>query len=173
MAHRTVRGFLVIVLTIAAGCVAEQGIEKGKFAPALGAARELQASLTKGAACDIPDALLRKLVAETEALKAKAASREEKKVVQALSGLVATYNDGALLCGARNRVSEFKFVPKGRIHVFQDMDPLVLKYDLAVENHVYKPTGAAWKSVSEDSVKVIWESAETLLRNIENMVNYS
>ena len=171
--RRTFLFFLLVVGLFDTGCVAEQGIDKRKFAPALRTARELQTSLTKSPPCDIPEAMLRSLVAETEALKTMTASPAEKKVVLALSGLITTYQDGALLCGARGRMSDFTFVPKGRIHVFQDLEPVIRKYDLPIERHVYAPTGAAWKSISVDSIGVIWENAESRLRDIENMVNYS
>ncbi|MHB8881863.1 MAG: hypothetical protein ACYC69_10205 [Thermodesulfovibrionales bacterium] len=120
----------------------------------------------------MPDALLQKLSSETEALKVQTTSPPERNVVRALSSLVGTYNDGVLLCKAGTRLSQFPFIPKGRIYVFQELDPLVQKYDLSTESHVYEPTGAPWRSIPRDSILVIWESAGFQLKNIENTVNY-
>ncbi len=107
------------------------------------------------------------------ALKNKTASKAEQDVAEAYSRLLTTYKDGLLLCQSQTRLNNFQFVPKGRIYVFQDLDPLVEKYDLSTESHVYKPTGVRWRSIPVDSIKVIWKSAENQLRNIENMVNYN
>jgi hypothetical protein len=57
--------------------------------------------------------------------------------------------------------------------VFQELDPLVLKYELSTESHVYQPTGLHWRSISEDSIKVIWKSAEFQIKILQNMFNYS
>lgn len=171
--RRTVVAFLMVMMAVGFGCVSEPGIDKGKFSESLRIARNLQTSLTRGDHCDVPAELLQKLASETEALKDKTASPAEKKVVKAISGLVSTYNDGVLLCKSRTRLTHFPFVPKGRIYVFQELDPLVQKYDLSTESHVYGPTGASWRSISWDSIEVIWESAGSRLKDIENAVNYS
>jgi len=86
---------------------------------------------------------------------------------------LTTYNDGLLLCKYRTHLSQFPFVPRGRIYVFQELDPLVLKYDLPTESHVYRPTGLHWRSIAGDSIKVIWERAESQIKNIEVMVKYN
>jgi hypothetical protein len=57
--------------------------------------------------------------------------------------------------------------------VTQELDPLVEKYDLPVESHVYKPTGKDWKSIPGDSIRVVWERAEFEIKNIENRLNYN
>lgn len=170
---KTVIVLLPAMVLLCLGCVSEPGIDKGKFTESLRIARELHTSLAKGSPCDVPAELLQKLAAETEALKSKAASPAEKNVVRALSGLVNTYNDGVLVCNQRAHLSQFSFVPRGRIYVVQELDPLVLKYDLPTESHVYRPTGVSWRSISWDAVKAIWESAGAQLRSIENAVNYS
>lgn len=155
------------------GCVWEPGIDKGKFTELNRTARELQTSLTSGEPCEVPDALLQRLASGTAALKDKTASKGERDLIRAYSNLLTTYQDGLLLCKYRTHLSQFQFVPKGRIYVFQELDPLVQKYDLPTASHVYKPTGLKWKSIAADSIRVIWESAGSQLKNIENMVNYS
>ena len=155
------------------GCVSEPGMDKAKFSDLNRIARELQTSLASGKPCDVPDTLLERLASGTTALQDKTASQAERDVIKAYSNLVATYKDGLLLCKYRTNLSQFKFVPKGRIYVFQELDPLVQKYDLTTESHVYGPTGLHWRSIDERSIKVIWDSAEFQLKIIENMVNYN
>jgi len=70
-------------------------------------------------------------------------------------------------------LSNFDFFPKGRIYVSQELDPLVERYDLAVEKHLYKHTGQYMRTVDGDSIRVIWESARTQIKNMENMMNYN
>lgn len=168
-----VSALLSTLILLGFGCVSESRIDKEKFSESLRIARDLHTSLTRGNPCDVPEAMLQKLAAETEALKNKSASPAEKNIIKALSGLVSAYNDGVLLCKSSARLSQFPFVPKGRIYVFQELDPLVQKYNLPTESHVYEPTGVSWRSISGDSIKVIWESAGAQLRDIENAVRYS
>ncbi len=103
----------------------------------------------------------------------KTATKEESDLIMAYSRLLTTYRDGLLLCQYRTHLSQFQFVPRGRIYVVQELDPLVEKYGLPTESHLYRPTGAYWRSIAGDSIKVIWESAEFQIKNIENMVKYN
>ena len=136
------------------------------------ASQDLKAALGSGNPCDIPETVLQKLAAGTAALKDNIASKAEADLLAAYVNLVTISRDGLLICRSRTHLSGFEFVPKGRIYVTQDLDPLVEKYDLPIESHVYKPTGAHWKSISPDSIRVIWEKAEIQIKNIEVMLKY-
>jgi hypothetical protein len=153
-------------------CAWESGLDKGKFAELDLAVQDLKAALGSGGPCGIPDAVLQRLASGTAALKDKTASKAERDLLAACANLVTICRDGQLICRSRTHLAGFEFVPKGRIYVTQDLDPLVEKYGLATESHVYKPTGAHWKSISADSIGVVWEKAATLIRNIEVMVKY-
>jgi hypothetical protein len=165
--------FLSVIILFSSACISDPGIDKAKFSELNRIARELQASIPAGKPCDVPDTLLQKLASLTAALKDRTTSTEELDLISAYSNLLTTYNDGQLLCTYRTHLSQFNFVPKGRIYVFQELDPLVQKYDLTTKSHVYQPTGLHWRSISEDSIKVIWESAAFQTKNIENRVNYN
>ncbi len=155
------------------GCVPESGIDKGKFSELNRIAQDLKATITSGKPCDVPDTLLQRLSSGTAALKDKTASMAERDLIEAYSHLLTTYKDGLLLCQYQTPSSQFQFVPKGRIYVFQELDPLVQKYGLPSESHLYRPTGVYWRSIAGDSIKVIWERAESQIKNIENIMNYS
>jgi len=161
------------IILIGSGCVPESGIDKKKFSELDRTARDLRTSITSDKPCEVPDTLLQRLASGTAALKGKAASKAETDVIEAYSRLLTTYKDGLLLCKYRNQLYQLQFVPRGRIYVFQELDPLVDKYDLPTEGHVYKPTGVHWRSIAWDSINVIWESAAIQTMNIENMVNYN
>lgn len=154
------------------GCQPEPGIDKEKFSEINRTVRELKTSITSSNPCDGPDTLLQRLVSGTAALKEEATTRAESDLVDAYARLLTTCQEGLLFCQYRNQLSQFQFVPKGRIYVFQELDPLVQKYGFATKSHLYKPTGVYWKSIEGDSIKVIWESAEFQIKIIENMMNY-
>ncbi len=164
---------LSAILLFASGCVTEPGLDKEKFAELNRTAQELKTALRAGKRCELPDTLLQRLESGTAALKDKTASKAERDLLSAYFHLLAITKDGLLLCQSRTHLSDFEFVPKGRIYVTQELDPLVEKYDLPTERHLYSPTGKYWKSISGDSITVIWESAEAEIKNIENMVNYN
>jgi hypothetical protein len=168
-----IRMFTTMLLLFAAGCAAEPGLDKGKFAELSRAGQDLRAALGSGQICEIPDAVLQRLASGTAALKDKTASKAEADLLAAYANLVAISRDGLLLCRSRSHLSGFEFVPKGRIYVTQELDPLVEKYGLPTESHVYKPTGAHWKSISADSITVIRERAEVQIKKIEVLLKYS
>jgi hypothetical protein len=161
------------VMLFAAGCVAEPGLDKGKFAELGRAAQDLKTAIRSGKSCEVPDSVLERLASGTAALEGKTASTTERDLLAAYAHLLTTTRDGLLLCRSRTHLTGFQFVPKGRIYVFQELDPLVEKYDLPTERHLYGPTGKYWKSISADSIAVIWEHAGFEIKNIENMVNYN
>jgi len=165
--------FLLTIMLFGSGCVSEPGIDKGKFSELNRTARDLTSSFISGKPCDVSETLLQRLSSGSAALKVKLASKGESDLIKAYSNLLTIYQDGLLLCKYQNHFSQFQFVPKGRIYVTQELDPLVQKYDLSTESHLYGPTGLYWRSIAGDSIKVIWESAELQTRNIENMVNYN
>jgi len=155
------------------GCVSEPGIDKEKFSALNRTARDLKPFIVSDKPCDVPNTLLQKLSSGTAALKDKTLSKGERDVLAAYSHLLTTYQDGLLLCQYQAQMNQFQFVPAGRIYVFQELDPLVDKYGLSTESHVYTPTGVHWKSIAGDSIKAIWESAGAQTKNIENMMNYN
>jgi hypothetical protein len=164
---------LAAIMLFAVGCVEEPGLDKAKFAELDRAAQELKTAIRSGLTCEFPDALLHRLASGTGALQDKMSSKAERDLLSAYSHLLAVYQDGLLLCRFRTNLSEFKFVPKGRIYVTQELDPIVEKYDLATEKHQYGPTGQYWRSISGDSITVIWQRAEVVIKNIENMEKYN
>lgn len=169
----TIITLLGAILFFAAGCTAEPGLDKGKFAELNRAMLDLKAAIKSGKACELPDTLLQRFVSGTAALQDKTASTAERDLLAAYAHLLTTYQDGLLLCRSQTILTGFEFVPKGRMYVTQELDPLVEKYDLPVERHVYKPTGKYWKSIPGDSVRVVWEQAAFEIKNIENRENYN
>jgi hypothetical protein len=162
-----------MLLLFAAGCAAEPGLDKGKFLELSRAGQDLQVVLGSVKICEVPDTVLQRLASGTAALKDKTASKSEADLLAAYANLIAIIEDGMLLCRSRSHLSGFEFVPKGRIYVTQELDPLVEKYGLPTESHVYKPTGAHWKSISADSITVIRERAEVQIKKIDVLLKYS
>ncbi len=165
--------FVSAITLFAAGCAAEPGLDKAKFAELNQAAQDLKTALGSGRRCGFPDEALQRLAAGTAALKDKTASKTERDLLAAYARLLAVCRDGVLLCQSRTHLTDFPFVPKGRIYVTQELDPLVEKYDLPTERHLYRPTGKYWRSIPEDAIAVVGESAEAEIRNIETMIKYN
>jgi hypothetical protein len=161
------------VLLLTAACMNEQTLDKGKFADLNRARQDLETAIRAGKACDAAESVLQRLSLGTTALQGRIASKAERDLLSAYSHLTAVSRDGLLLCRSRSLLSGFPFVPQGRIYVSQELDPVVERYDLPTEKHLYAPTGKYWKSVSADSLSVVWESAEAEIRHIETMMKYS
>lgn len=170
------RHIIVILVSIIAlacqGCESEPGIDKAKLSELNRTVQELKTFITSGKPCEAPDTLLQQLASGTAALQDKKASQEKRDLITGYARLLATYKDGLLLCRRQTQSAQLPIVSKGSIYVFQDVDPLVEKYGFPTESHLYKPTGVYWKSISGDSINVIWKNAEFQIKYIENIVNY-
>lgn len=156
-----------------AACVEEPNLDKGKFADLDRGAQDLKAALNSGRYCEVPDSVPERLAAGAAALKDRMTSKAEADLLAAYTDLAAITRDGQLICRSRTHLASFEFVPKGRIYVTQDLDPIVERYGLATESHVYKPTGAHWKSISADSIPVIWQKAAARIKSIEVILKYN
>jgi hypothetical protein len=161
------------IMLFASGCVSEPGLDKGKFSGLNKTAQELKTVITSTRPCDMLDGLVQKLASQISVMKEKAISKPERDLIAAYTELLATYKDGLLLCQTRTLLAEFPFLPKGRIYVPQELDPVVEKYGLSTERHLYKPTGQYWRSVSSDSIQVIWENAEARTKVIDTALKYN
>jgi hypothetical protein len=161
--------FLIIFLL---SCSSETRIDKGKFTKVSGAAHAVKTSIAGGASYQQLARQIQNLSEEITTLKGKVTAKQEKELLNTYSDLLAMYQDGLLLWKYKLEFAPFDFVPKGRIYVGQDVEPIVFKYRFPVESHLYQPTRQQWKSLSEDSIQIIWSNADAQLKIIENMTNY-
>jgi hypothetical protein len=163
---------LAVILLLIGACLSGPGIDKGKFKKSFRAAHEVKASLAEGASYQQVADRIKNLSLEIRALKDKVTTDEERELLDTYSDLLATYKDGLVLWKYKLDFSFFDSVLKGRIYVGQDVEPIVLKYRLSTESHLYKPTGQYWKSIPGDSIRIIWSNADSQLKLIEGMSNY-
>jgi hypothetical protein len=66
--------------------------------------------------------------------------------------------------------SSHNFLPEGRIYVGQDIEPVVVKYRLQTETHIFEPTHQTWKSIAEDSIRIIWDNADAQVKRIQTLL---
>ncbi len=162
----------MIFFFLGVACSSEPAIDKNKFKQLSASAHALRTARTAGASYRQLTEEAQKLSAEIASSKNKVATKEEKELLEAYSDLSGMYHDGLLLWKYQLEFAPFDFVPKGRIYVGQDVEPIVSKYHFTTESHLYQPTGQKWKSLSEDSIKIVWNNADAQLKIIENMTNY-
>ena len=163
---------LLVLFFLAASCSSKPGIDKVKFTQLNRAALAVKTSLASGASYRQLTELVQGLSVEIASVKTRVATKEENELLEAYSDLLAMYRDGLLLWKYKLEFAPFDFVPKGRIYVGQDVEPIVFKYHLPTESHLYQPTRQRWKSLPEDSIQIIWSNADSQLKIIENMKNY-
>ncbi len=167
-----VQVLLVLAVFSVAACTTEPAADRGKFRKLASDAEALKSSLAAGASYQQFADSLEKFSAGIGALRGSRLSKEETDILEAFSDLLAIYHDGLVLWRYKLEFVPFGFVPKGRIYVGQDVDPIVYKYRFATESHQYLPTGQYWKSIPEDSIRIIWSNADSQLKIIENMMKY-
>src|SRR5574340_146749 len=151
---------LFMVLFIALACSSEPGINTAKFKKIDQAAHERRTSLAEKTSYRHFGELLQSLSEEIAALNKTGLSKKEVELLHAYSVLAEVYQDGYVLWKYKIEFAPFGIVPKGRIYVSQDVEPIAFKYNLAKESHLYEPTHQYWKSISEDSIQIIWNNAD-------------
>jgi len=151
---------LLMIVFIIGACSSEPEMDKTKFRKLDELAQELQTSHAAGASFQYFGELLQNLSAEIAAVKNKELSKKEMELLQAYSVLAGVYQDGYVLWKYKIEFAPFGIVPEGLIYVSQDVEPIAFKYNLPTESHLYKPTQQYWKSISEDSIQIIWNNAD-------------
>jgi hypothetical protein len=166
--ERYICATLFVLLLFFQSC--SEHFDRGKFAAVDTAARAVKASIAKGD-YRLFSNRLQKLAYEIEALKGKATSRREEELLDAYMFLHSIYHDGFLLWKYRTEFTRYGFVPQGLIYVGQDIEPIVERYKLQTESHIYGPTGQQWKSIPADSIRFVWASADSQLEKIDFLLN--
>jgi hypothetical protein len=162
----------LLLIVVAAACSSGPETDKKKFTGLADDAVALKASLAAGATYQQFTKSLQKFSSDIALLRSRTATREEKDLLDAYADLLAIYQDGVVLWRYKLEFAPFGFVPKDRIYVGQDVDPIVFKYRFVTESHLYQPTQQYWKSIPDDSIRIIWSNADSQIKIIENMTRY-
>ncbi len=151
-------------------CACSANIDKNKFQNANDAAKTLERSVAAGIAYQDLGKLLQRLSDEVTILDNTVDSRQERELAAEYSVLLGMYEDGLLLMRYQGEFSGHNFVPPGRIYVGQDVEPIVTKYRIETESHVFGPTHQTWKSISADSIRIIWYNAGQQLKKVDALL---
>jgi hypothetical protein len=164
--------FLLICCVMSVACSSSpSGIDKRKFDRIGSAAQQVKRATMSGDYQAFSSAL-QGLLAEITALKDKVRTDEEKDLLNNFSNLYSIYYDGFILWKYKIEFTRYGFVPSNLIYVGQDIEPIVTKYRIPTEVHVYAPTQQSWKSIPVESLQLIWTNADSQLQIISNILNY-
>ncbi len=152
-------------------CACAPDIDKKKFDNLNRDAEGLQSSLSSGVTYQRFGELLRGFSADIKALGDTLKSNREKELLKAYSDLLTMYQDGYLLWRFSKEFSRHNLVPEGRIYVGQDVEPVVTKYRLSTETHIFGPTRQSWKSISADSIQIVWYNAGEQRKRIDFLLS--
>jgi hypothetical protein len=168
--------FLLIIISVAVtACSFEHldpSIDKNKFAKLNAAALSVKTAINSGEPYKQVSDKTDILSGEIEALRPAIKTKRENRLLSAYSDLLAMYKDGLVLWKYREYYPHLQAERNGRIYVSQDVEPVVEKYRFPVERHEYKPTGQIWKTISADSINIVWKNADDQLAVIRNITNY-
>jgi len=170
--HILIVGIWLLLVCVACSQIDEKRFDRNRFDKVNSTVKALQHSISSGEDYPQLGALIQQLSSEIEALNVSVTSRKERDLVQEYSELLKMYQDGFLLWKYRAEFSSHNFLPKGRIYVGQDVEPIVVKYRLRTETHVFEPTQQIWKSIAEDSIRIIWNNADAQVKIINTILNY-
>jgi len=173
MKRFTIISFLFALSMICAACShSTPALDTTKFNDVTGAAQNVRSTLESGAGYQAFDRALQKLSAEITALKSKTRTDKERDLLKDYSDLYSTYHDGYTLWKYKIEFTRYGFVPRELIYVGQDIEPIIEKYKIPVQLHLYEPTRQSWKSIPESSLQMIWTNADSQLQIINNILTY-
>ncbi len=173
MKRYAIGSFLLALSVMCAACSSSQPeLDKRRFNGVISAAQAVRMTLVSGAGYPAFDTALQKLSAEITALKIRALTDQEKELMKAYSDLYSIYQDGHILWKYKIEFTRYGFVPKELIYVGQDIEPIIDKYRIPVESHVYAPTQQSWKSIPDASLQMIWTNADSQTQIINNILSY-
>lgn len=152
-------------------CACSPEIDKKKFDNLDRVADAIQSSISSGVTYERFGELLQGFSAEIKTLSDAAHSKREGELLKEYSELLKMYQDGYLLWKFSSEFSRHNLVPEGRIYVGQDVEPIVTKYRLSTEAHIFGPTQQSWKSISADSIQIIWDNAGRQRKRIRTLLN--
>ena len=171
MKSYAVVSFLLALSVVCAACSSPPELDKRKFNGVTGAAQAVRKTLVSGAGYKAFGSVLQEMSSEIATLKGRVLTDEEKELVKDYSDLYSIYQDGHILWKYKIEFIRYGFVPKELIYVGQDIEPIIDKYRIPVELHVYAPTQQSWKSIPEASLQMIWTNADSQMQIINNRVN--
>ncbi len=169
MRRRNFRSAVFFIIIFIAGC--SKGLDTAKFENVRRTARACRVSAASGADYEQLDKAVVQLSGEISLLKGKVSSDRERELFKKYADLLGIYQDGVLLWRYEREGSHYNFIPKGVIYVGQDVEPVVEKYRLPTESHVYGPTKQIWKSIPADSLQIVWGNANSQLDIIQTFAN--
>ncbi|HKN18221.1 MAG TPA: hypothetical protein VJW95_00385 [Dissulfurispiraceae bacterium] len=173
MKRYAIGSFLLALFFMCAACSSSAPeLDKTKFNGVSGAAQAVKNTLESGAGYQAFDRSLEKLSVEITALKIRALTNREKELIKDYSDLYSTYHDGYILWKYKIEFTRYGFVPKELIYAGQDIEPIIEKYKIPVELHLYAPTQQSWKSIPESSLQMIWSNADSQMQIINNILTY-
>ncbi len=173
MKRYAIGSFLLALYLMCAACSSSAPeLDKTKFNGVTSAAQAVKGALDSGAGYQAFGRSLQNLSAEIAALKTRALTNREKDLIKDYSDLYSTYHDGYIIWKYKIEFPRYGFVPRELIYVGQDIEPIIEKYRIPVEFHVYAPTQQSWKSIPESSLQMIWRDADSQMQIINNILTY-
>lgn len=170
--HILIVGIWVLLVSVACSSQIDRNkFDRKRFERVNSTVQALQRSISAGGDYPQLGALIQQLSSEIEALNVGVTSGKERDLVEEYSELLKMYQDGFLLWKYRTEFSSHSFVPKGLIYVGQDVEPIVVKYRLPTETHIFAPTRQMWKSIAEDSIRIIWNNTDAQMKIINAILN--
>ncbi len=167
-------GIFLLALSIMCAACSHYSTEldKRKFNGVGHAVQAVRSVLASGGDYKAFGAALQKLSAEITTLKGSALTDQENELMKDFSDLCSIYQDGYILWKYKIEFVRYGFVPRGLIYVGQDIEPIIVKYRIPTESHMYTLTQQSWKSIPEASIQMIWTNADSQMQIINNILSY-
>lgn len=147
-------GFILLV-----GCTPK--IDQNKYENLHRAAKTIEAATAVGVNYQKFGELLQNLSAEFSIANDKAKSDTEKELLKEYLDVLMTYQESATIWKKKITSTRYDWIPSGQVLVESELRPIISKYSLPTESHIF--TGIKFETISENSIQVIWGKASERL----------
>jgi len=155
---------------LVASCGMNNAVDRTKFDALNRAATTIQASTSVGVGLVKFQELVQVLATEYALASQKVTTPAEKELLSRYQTVVEIYRD-SLLVWNRDITSHgystgVAGLPAERIHVNEELEPVVTRYQLTTELHTQEYSGTQYRSIPKSTIQLLWAKAEAELRAI-------
>lgn len=148
-------------LALLAGCSPK--IDQKKYENLYRAAKAIEGAIAVGITYPKFGELLQNLSTEISIANDKAKSDTEKELLKSYFEVLTTFQESSTVWKYKIEGSRYDWIPKGQIFVEDELRPIIEKYSFPMELHEIKITRNSFTTISENSIKIIWEKAHDQL----------
>lgn len=161
--------FPTILLLLCISCAPK--IDKNKFENVNRATKSIEGAIKVGVNYQKFSELVQNMSTEIAIAKDKIKTDEEKGLLERYDSILESYHESGVVWQNKIECSPYDWIPTGQIYVEGDLEPIISKYNFKTETHTVPYVGKKFKTISDNSIQMIWDNARTQTDSANAILN--